>query len=142
VRLAALIACVALPALADEPALSRLIPLLEVYDADKPSPGFDVAGIRCAGLYAAQQDWSEKHGGSRPSRAQLADVEHNLTLAEQHRRNAGIPIPDARERTGKDVLRIVRLYTQRFASTGGDPPWRGDPLVEGDMTYCDLLGGR
>lgn len=130
---------------AADPALEKLVPLLEVYDARKASPGFDVAGIRCAGLFAAQSEWARKNpGAGRPSKARMQDVEDNLTRAEVHRRKNGQDIVQAQESTKADVLRVIGLYTARFRSntSGGGHPWQADGLIRGDTGYCDILGGR
>ena len=146
-RAAALAAAALAPApqaLAHE-ALHTLVPLIEVYSATQPSPEFDVAGVRCAALYMAQQDWAKSRPGTpRPSKAQLRDIEANLTAAEQTRRNAGLSLVAAQESIKADVLRVFALYKAHFDRTRHDnkSPWTGDPLLRGDMRYCDLLGGR
>lgn len=127
------------PAAAQDP-LRHLLPLLEVYDARKPSPGYDVAGIRCAGLFVAQDDWAHRHGMRGPSRAELASVEELLTRAEQFRRNAGFDLVAAQESTRTDVMRVVGLYQERFSRNAkAGHPWSGDRLIKGDAQYCDIL---
>lgn len=141
--LASLVA--AAPAAA-HPALDRLIPLIEVYDARlADTPEFDVAGIRCAALFIAQQLWSESHGGEgRPSAARLADIERNLTQAELARRDEGMGLSRAYSTTLDDARRVIDLYSAHFRvrETGEGLPWQGDPLISGDTNYCDLLGNR
>ncbi len=132
------------PAPAHE-ALESLVPLMQVYNPANNPPEFDVAGIRCAGLFIAQNDWADHHGGAgRPTRAQLQDVEDNLTRAEQQRRNEGRDIVAAQESIRTDVLRVYGLYKARFAEAPADatPPWRDDRLVHDDTVYCNLLNGR
>ena len=126
-------------------ALETLKPLLEVYKPENNPPEFDVAGIRCAGLFIAQNDWADHHGGAgRPTRAQLQDVEDNLTAAEQQRRNEGRDIVAAQESIRVDVLRVYELYKARFAQAPADlsPPWQGDKLIRDDTFYCEILNGR
>lgn len=133
------------PALAQDP-LQSLVPLIEVFAAEKTTPGFDVAGIRCGALFAAQLDWSEKHPGQRgPSRAQQADIDPNLTGAELHRQNVTkMDSSTAFSSTRDDVLRVVGLYTDRFRKNeaNGGHPWNGDKLIMGDTAYCDIMRGR
>lgn len=123
-------------------ALTELVPLLEVYDARRDSPAYDVAGIRCGGLTVAQQDWAERNPGTRgPSRAALRASELNLTRAELARQQAGQPVSRAYASTRDDVLRVIGLYRARFEQNArdGSHPWNGDPLITGDTTYCDML---
>lgn len=132
------------PAFANE-ALQKLVPLMEVYRADGKSPEFDVAGIRCAGLFLAQSEWARQNGGAgQPSKARIRDIETNLARAEQHRLNRGQGLVAAQENTRSDVLRVHRLYTARFTknAAGGADPWGGDRLIRDDTRYCDLLAGR
>lgn len=132
------------PALA-HPALGQLIPLIEVYDARRASPEFDVAGIRCSGLWLAQDAWADAHHGrGRPTRVRMADVDPNLTRAEIVRRGGGMDVSRAYASTRDDVLRVIDLYSQRFRArdNGEGLPWSGDPLIRGDTTYCDLLNDR
>lgn len=132
------------PALAD-PALDSLVPLIEVYGPGGASPGFDVAGIRCGGLYAAQEDWASRHRGIRgPSAAERQDIEDHLTRAEIHRREQGLSVTAAYETTLTDVQRVIGLYQDRFAANAqaGGHPWTNDPLLAGDAAYCAILGGR
>ena len=131
---------------AAHPALQGLVPLVEVYDARLASrPEFDVAGIRCGGLFTAQQVWSERHGGQgRPSRAQIADIELNLTRAEIARQQRGLGLSRAFTSTREDVLRVIDLYTTRFRSrdSGEGLPWQGDGLITSDTAFCDIMNGR
>lgn len=142
---ATLAAAAAGPAGATDPALLGLIPLVEVYAAGQPSPGFDVAGIRCAGLYAARHDWARRHPGVRaPSPAQLADIDSHLTAARLHREGQGMSMTAAHTSVQEDARRVVGLYQAHFAGRqeAAGHPWDGDALVHGDGAYCDLLGGR
>jgi hypothetical protein len=123
--------------------LSALVPLVEIYAAGaKDQPGFDVAGIRCAGLYTAQADWARKHGLRGPSRKALKDVETHLTRAEIYRQEQGMSVPDAYKTTLDDVQTVIGLYTRLFAKRSkiGQHPWEGDRLIHGDSAYCKLLG--
>ena len=140
----ALALAVAAPAMAHE-ALRSLIPLTTVYAADRPSPEFDVAGIRCAGLFAAQEQWARAHGNQgMPSRARRADIDHNLDLAQITRNNAGMDLGRAHTSTQADLYAVVELYAARFRTqdSGDTVPWQGDGLITSDTAYCDLLNGR
>ncbi|MCL4189549.1 MAG: hypothetical protein KJZ85_18265 [Rhodobacteraceae bacterium] len=146
---AALAAALALavpgPAAATDAALLALVPLVEVYAAGRSSPGFDVAGIRCAGLFAAQHDWSRRHPGiSPPSPARLADIDTHLTAARIHREGQGMAIAAAHSSVQQDARRVLGLYQAHFAGRqeAAGHPWDGDRLVRTDSSYCDLLGGR
>jgi len=128
-------------------ALHRLIPLIDVYDARTTSPEFDVAGIRCAAMTLAQDDWAQRNrraGVSRPNARAMRDAQHNLTAAEITRRNRGIEYSTAYVTTAEDARRVHGLYTARFASNAGDGshPWLGDPLLVGDAMYCGHLNAR
>ncbi len=138
-----LMACLApAAALAQDP-FREPLPLVEIFGAGSDT-GFDLAGIRCAALVVAQEEWVKAHGtGQRPTRAQMQSVELNLTLAEQHRLNAGVDIVAAQETTRADVLAAMAMYTSRFAANAGSGhPWRGDRMVGGDAAYCDILNDR
>ena len=137
----------ALPASATEPhpALSRLIPLVEVYSATGLTPAFDIAGIRCAGLFAAQEEWALSQGRQgMPSRARLNDVSLNLDRAQITRDQAGMTLAGAHSTTQADFNAVVRLYMARFTQRQSDSatPWNGDGLITSDTAYCDLLNGR
>jgi hypothetical protein len=126
-----------------EDGLKSLVPLIELYAQDaKPKLGFDVAGIRCAGLYAAQADWAETHGLRGPTQKQRKDIELHLTRAEIYRKEAGQSVARAYESTRNDVLRVMDLYSDRFAkrAASGAHPWSGDSLLRGDLAYCKVLG--
>lgn len=128
---------------AAEDGLRELIPLIELYSKDTNPPlGFDIAGIRCAGLYAAQADWASVHGLRGPTQKQRKDIELFLRLAEIHRKDTGQSIARAHESTRVDVLQVMQLYTDRFAerAASGAHPWSGDTLVGNDLFYCRLLG--
>jgi hypothetical protein len=123
--------------------LKELVPLIELYAENaNPKLGFDIAGIRCAGLYAAQADWAATHGLSGPTRKERKDIELHLTRAELYRQNAGQSVSRAYETTRRDVLQVMALYTDRFAERAakGEHPWTGDPLLRGDLAYCGILG--
>jgi hypothetical protein len=146
---AALAAALALagpgPAAATDPALLGLVPLVEVYVVGRPPPGFDVGGIRCAGLFAAQHDWSRRHPGIRPpGPARLADIDNHLTAARIHRQGQGMGIAAAQVSVQQDARRVLGLYQAHFAGRqeAAGHPWDGDRLVQTDTSYCDLLAGR
>ncbi len=129
-----------------QPGLDSLIPLVEIYaTVNDPTPGFDVAGIRCAALFTAQKDWADRHREVRgPTRDQIADVELNLTRAEIFRQEQGLGLTGAYQSTLEDVQRLIALYQARFAqvSTTADHPWRNDGLIRSDTSYCEALAGR
>lgn len=133
------------PALA-HPGLESLIPLTEVYGiAVTPTPPFDVAGIRCAGLFAAQQHWAEAHRNQgMPSAARLRDIELNLDRAQIARTQAGMDLSRAHGSVQDDILSVTALYAARFQSRdqGDGLPWAGDGLITSDTAYCDILNGR
>ena len=123
--------------------LSSLVPLVEVYAVDaKVTPGFDVAGIRCAALYSAQALWAQDHGGRGPGRKAMQDVELHLTRAELFRREQGESVTAAHDSTLADVQAVMALYAQRFGQNAGAGrhPWLGDGLIRSDLSYCRLLG--
>jgi len=135
------------PAVAAEPGLTRLIPLVEMYNATKgKSPPGDVAWIRCASLHLAMEEWRRQDRQVKAlTRAQKQDVEDNLKRAVQLRRNEwrqGKPSPDGS--VEDDLQRVVGLYTARFrqnAAAGGHP-MSGDTLLTSDYAYCEAVGGR
>jgi hypothetical protein len=138
----AFIALAPVPATAQtHPALLSLIPLIEVYGpSGAPAPGFDVAGLRCAGLFYAQQAWRRDHGGAGPSRAELAASEVHLTRTQVYREAAGLSPVEAVRTTEADALRVIDLYRERFAANAANgPAWRDDPLIRGDTAYCTAL---
>lgn len=124
-----------LPGLADP--LKTLEPLIEVFGAEHETPGWDVAGIRCAGLIYAQDVWRDKHGGNGPSRRLMARVPVALDQAVYHRVGLGQDLTKATLSVEADLQRVLGLYTERFeanAKTGH--PWTGDPDLRGDLNYC------
>lgn len=152
--LAALILpCLALPTPAAaepeavHPALARLVPLVEVYDARRPgAPGYDVAAIRCAALTFAQDEHAARTSGlPRPAPAALQEARAMLAGAEADRRQR-LRQPPARAAasTRADVGRVVGLYLAQFARNAGAGrhPWQGDDLIGRDMLYCGFLNGR
>ena len=106
---------VAVLAVAQE-GLDDLVPLLTLYGRNGSSPAFDVAGIRCAGLVAAQDNWARAHGTGAMPQAAMAQVPSNLDAAEQERLNAGQDIVAANTSVQADMYRVIDLYTARFAS--------------------------
>lgn len=133
------------PALA-HPGLESLIPLTEIYGiAVSPTPPFDVAGIRCAGLFAAQEHWAEAHGGQgMPGAARIHDIDANLNAAQATRQQAGMSLTRAHTSVQEDIYRVTALYAARFQAheTGEGLPWQGDGLITSDTAYCDILSGR
>jgi hypothetical protein len=125
-----------LPALAADP-LKELVPLLTVFAADAVSPGWDVAGIRCAGIFYAQDNWTQQHGGNGPTKALLDAAATGLELATQHRIGQGQSLSAATLSVDKDVQVVIALYLDRFArNEASGHPWNGDPDLRGDQTYC------
>jgi hypothetical protein len=124
-----------LPVLADP--LHELEPLLEVFDARKESPGWDVAGIRCAGLLYAQESWRQDHNGSGPGKNILAEAAIGLEQSVQHRVNKGQSLTKATLSVDEDLHRVFDLYTARFKKNDANGhPWNGDSLLRGDLGYC------
>ena len=124
-----------LPVLADP--LTELEPLIEVFGAEHDTPGWDVAGIRCAGMLYAQDYWREEHGGSGPNQRMLAAAATGLDQAVQHRVGLGQDLTKATLSVDADVKQVFRLYVARFeanAKTGH--PWKDDPDLKGDGNYC------
>jgi hypothetical protein len=122
--------------------LQTLVPLMEVFTADGDTPGFDVVGIRCAGLYYAQQTWRQQNGGNGPTRAQLEVGEISLRRTVQHRINAGMDIVSADQSTEADLRRVMDLYLARFAQNAASGhPWRNDSTLGGDLDYCSFAAG-
>jgi hypothetical protein len=137
--LAALILC-PLPAMADP--LQTLDPLLEVFSATHDTPGWDVAGIRCAGLFYAQESWRQEHGGSGPGKKTLAKAATGLEQAVQHRVNEGKSLTRATLSVEEDLHRVHALYLARFAANDVvGHPWTGDAVVKGDLGYCKAALG-
>ena len=135
----ALILC-PLPAMADP--LQTLEPLLEVFSATHDSPGYDVVGVRCAGLFYAQDSWRQKHGGAGPTKALLAKAATGLELATQHRVGLGQDLTTATLSVEADFRRVYDLYLARFAKNAESvPPWSDDALLKGDQSYCKAALG-
>lgn len=129
-----------LPAFADP--LTELEPLIEVFGAEHDTPGWDVAGIRCAGMLYAQDYWREEHGGSGPSQRMLEAAATGLDQAVQHRVGLGQDLTKATLSVDADVKQVFRLYVARFeanAKTGH--PWKDDPDLKGDGNYCKAALG-
>lgn len=123
------------PTLADP--LRELKPLLEVFAADGDSPGWDVAGIRCAGLFYAQESWRQEHGGSGPGKKLLASAATGLEQAVQHRVALGKSLTKATLSVEDDLHRVHALYLARFAKNDvNGHPWNEDALMKGDQSYC------
>jgi len=132
----ALILC-PLPAAADP--LQTLEPLLEVFSATHDSPGYDIVGVRCAGLLYAQDTWSKEHGGAGPTKQVLADAATGLELATQHRVGLGQDLTKATLSVEADLRRVYDLYLARFAANEKNGhPWSDDPLLRGDQGYCSI----
>jgi hypothetical protein len=152
-RLALLALALTLPAAplaqgAPHPALTRLIPLTEVYDAraGRAAPGFDVAGIRCGAMVQAQDIWArETPGIPRVAAVELRDADSNLTAAEVDRRQRlRMGAAAAASTTRADAERVRALYLARFEENRrrGLHPWRGDTVLDRDTTYCGFLNQR
>ena len=130
------------------PALTQLIPLTEVYDArgGRTSPGFDVAGIRCGSMVRAQEALARQTPGfPRVPAADLRQADRNLTAAEIDRRQRlRMGAATAAATTRADAQRVIGLYLARFQDnrSRGLHPWRGDPVLERDTTYCGFLNQR
>ena len=123
------------------PALRSLIPLTEVYARGADIPGFDVAGVRCAGLMLAQFDWAARNPGvSGPTEAEMARVDLLFEASEQQRLNEGMELGRAHVSIEREARRVWRLYERRFAenATAGHP-WAEDVLIAGDQRVCDAL---
>lgn len=128
------------PPLAAQEGLDTLVPLIEVYGPGGASPGFDVAGIRCAGLYGAQERWGRRDRSARPTAAQMQAFQSNLDSAQQARINAGTGPATARDSVEEDVFRVMDLYEQVFADNDRRGRlWNDGPLLRGDMAYCAAL---
>lgn len=124
-----------LPALAEP--LHKLDPLIEVFAAGGDSPGWDVAGIRCAGLIYAQESWRQEHGGTGPGKKLLDAAATGLEQAVQNRVGLGKSLTKATLSVEDDFHRVHKLYLERFKEndrTGH--PWQGDPDLRGDRNYC------
>lgn len=128
------------------PGLQDLVPLVEVYGAaNANTPEFDVAGIRCAGLFAAQETWAQTHGGAgMPSRTRIRDINLNLDRAQITRQGQGLDLSRAHGSVQEDIYRVTALYAARFRSrsSGDGLPWQGDGVITSDTAYCDILNGR
>lgn len=128
------------------PALVDLIPLVEVYDARRgQAPGFDVAGIRCAALVQAQDAVARRFTNlPGPDAAALRAARENLAAAEADRQQRGQSRARATASTRADGQRVQALYVAHFEGNLGRGlhPWRGDPLIDRDTTYCGFLNAR
>ena len=137
----------ALPAQAEpnHPALRSLQPLLEVFAAGKKVPAYDVAGLRCAGLRLAQADWAKRNPGIEgPTAAEMDELDLMLRASEQQRLNDGMDLARAHVSIEREARRVWRLYDRRFAANQRKQghPWAKDPLVTGDMGFCERLAAR
>jgi hypothetical protein len=129
-----------LPAAADP--LQTLDPLLKVFAADGDTPGYDVVGVRCAGLIYAQDTWRKDHGGAGPTKHLLAEVATALEVATQHRVGLGQVLTTATLSIEADFRRVYDLYLARFATNAkSGHPWSDDPLLKGDQSYCNAALG-
>lgn len=127
------------------PALRKLVPLLEVFAAGKPVPGYDVAGLRCAGLLLAQYDWAQRHSEvPAPSQAQMRQADLMLEASEQQRLNDGLDLVQAHVTIEREAKRVWQLYQRHFARNDrqGRHPWQDDPLILGDSRFCAALSGQ
>jgi hypothetical protein len=131
---------------APHPALTRLIPLTEVYDArngGRDVPGFDVAGIRCAAMVHARDLWARQTPGfPRVPEAELREADTNLIASEIDRRQRlRWSATRASAATREDAQRVVGLYLARFEQNQRSRrhPWQGDPVLERDTIYCGFL---
>lgn len=144
---ATLALCLPLAAKADpnHPALRSLMPLLEVFGAGQQIPSYDVAGLRCAGLRLAQSDWATRSPDiAGPTAAEMAEADLMLEASEQQRLNEGMDLARAHVSIERDARRIWRLYDRRFAGNvrKGGHPWADDPLIMGDMGFCERVAQR
>lgn len=131
-----------LPAVAQE-GLDTLVPLVELYGPNGSSPAFDVAGIRCAGLYGAQERWGRQDRAARPTQAQMEAFQSNLDAAQQERVNGGMGFATARESVAEDLYRVIDLYVAVFAENDRRGlRWDAGALMDGDRFYCDALNRR
>lgn len=128
-----------LPMAAQE-GLQTLVPLIELYGPGGSSPAFDVAGIRCAALYGAQEQHGRQNREARPTRAQMEHFQTNLDQAQQVRVNAGMGYATARESVEEDLFRLMDLYGAVFAENERrGRRWNDGALLHGDMAYCQML---
>lgn len=131
------LALILAPLAAQADPLRDLEPLLEVFSATQESPGWDVAGIRCAGLIYAQDYWHGEHGDPGPSQRLLGKAATGLEQAVQHRVGLGQDLTKATLSVEEDLHRVFQLYLDRFTEAAkSGHPWSGDRLVQGDLTYC------
>ena len=127
------------------PALRSLVPLVEVFAAGQPIPGYDVAGLRCAGLRLAQDDWTRRNPGvAGPTATEMAEVDLMLQASENHRLSEGGELGRVHVSLERDARRVWRLYLRRFDANlrKAGHPWQGDPLVTGDTGFCKALARR
>ena len=134
--LALVLAGLPVQAIAADP-LRELVPLLQVFAADGDSPGYDVVGVRCAGLLYAKDSWRQNYGGEGPTKRLLSDAAIALEVATQHRVGLGQDLTKATLSVEADFRRVFDLYLSRFATNDATGhPWSDDPLVKGDQSYC------
>ncbi len=137
-----LLALTPLPVLAEE-GLDSLVSLIDIYGPNGTEQDFDVAGIRCAALTAAQDNWNRAHGARGMPADAMEQVQVNLTLAEQERLNQGMDRVRAMTSVQEDMFRVIDLYTARFEAIGRErAPWEIEQLLQGDMAYCEALNRR
>jgi hypothetical protein len=129
----------------NHPALRALVPLQEVFAADRKTPAYDVAGLRCAGLLLAKHDWAMRHSGvAAPTDAEMAEADLMLEASEQQRLNDGMDLVRAHVSIERDARRVWRLYERQFARNDrkNGHPWQDDPLIIGDSRFCAALYRR
>jgi hypothetical protein len=137
-----LLALTPLPVLAEE-GLDSLVSLIDIYGPNGTEHDFDVAGIRCAALTAAQDNWNRAHGARGMPADAMEQVQVNLTLAEQERLNEGVDRVRAMTSVQNDMFRVIDLYTARFEAIGRErAPWEIEQMLQGDMAYCEALNRR
>jgi hypothetical protein len=126
--------------LAAQEGLESLIPLTELYGPGGSSPAFDVAGIRCAALYGAQERHGRQNLEARPTRAQMEHFQSNLDQAQQVRVNAGLGYATARESVEEDLFRVMDLYLAVVAENERrGRRWDDGALLHADKAYCQIL---
>lgn len=140
-RVLVLIAALAVaPPLAAQEGLDTLVPLMELYGPGGSAPAFDVAGIRCAALYGAQNRHGREYRAARPTARQMEAYQSNLDAARQVRVEGGLGHASAREAVERDLFRVMDLYVAVMEDNARrGRPWNDGALLRGDIAYCYLL---